>query len=84
MLLFFFFFFVKPEYSLGESAGFRGHWFYIWTFGLIVFKQQGEIHMTEEAIQEILEQTESDPAFQGLFDMFDFGMILHALFVYQK
>ncbi|XP_060090842.1 protein NPAT isoform X3 [Heteronotia binoei] len=35
--------------------------------------QQGEIHMTEEAIQEILEQTESDPAFQGLFDMFDFG-----------
>lgn len=38
-------------------------------FGL----QQGEIHMTEEAIQEILEQTESDPAFQGVFDMFDFG-----------
>nr|XP_060626980.1 protein NPAT isoform X2 [Anolis sagrei ordinatus] len=35
--------------------------------------QQGEIHMTEEAIQEILEQTESDPAFQGLFDVFDFG-----------
>ncbi|XP_048349179.1 protein NPAT isoform X2 [Sphaerodactylus townsendi] len=35
--------------------------------------QQGEIHMTEEAIQEILEQTESDPAFHGLFDMFDFG-----------
>ncbi|XP_007438012.1 protein NPAT isoform X2 [Python bivittatus] len=35
--------------------------------------QQGEIHMTEEAIQEILEQTESDPAFQGLFDIFDFG-----------
>ncbi|XP_062983152.1 protein NPAT isoform X2 [Elgaria multicarinata webbii] len=34
---------------------------------------QGEIHMTEEAIQEILEQTESDPAFQGLFDIFDFG-----------
>ncbi|XP_044297367.1 protein NPAT isoform X2 [Varanus komodoensis] len=37
--------------------------------------QQGEIHMTEEAIQEILEQTESDPAFQGLFDIFDFGKI---------
>nr|XP_056714569.1 protein NPAT [Euleptes europaea] len=35
--------------------------------------QQGEIHMTEEAIREILEQTESDPAFQGLFDVFDFG-----------
>ncbi|XP_008120416.1 protein NPAT isoform X1 [Anolis carolinensis] len=35
--------------------------------------QQGEIHMTEEAIHEILEQTESDPAFQGLFDVFDFG-----------
>lgn len=30
--------------------------------------------MTEEALQEILEQTESDPAFQGLFDIFDFGM----------
>uniref|UniRef100_A0A8C6XA34 Nuclear protein, coactivator of histone transcription n=1 Tax=Naja naja TaxID=35670 RepID=A0A8C6XA34_NAJNA len=34
--------------------------------------QVSEIHMTEEAIQEILEQTESDPAFQGLFDVFDF------------
>lgn len=34
--------------------------------------------MTEEAIQEILEQTESDPAFQGVFDMFDFGMIFPA------
>ncbi|XP_042315982.1 protein NPAT isoform X2 [Sceloporus undulatus] len=35
--------------------------------------QQSEIHMTEEAIQEILEKTESDPAFQGLYDIFDFG-----------
>uniref|UniRef100_A0A8D0LBZ5 Nuclear protein, coactivator of histone transcription n=1 Tax=Sphenodon punctatus TaxID=8508 RepID=A0A8D0LBZ5_SPHPU len=34
---------------------------------------QGEIHMSEEAIQEILEQTESDPAFQALFDLFDHG-----------
>uniref|UniRef100_H3A2C4 Nuclear protein, coactivator of histone transcription n=1 Tax=Latimeria chalumnae TaxID=7897 RepID=H3A2C4_LATCH len=32
---------------------------------------QGEIHMSEEAIQDILEQTESDPAFQALFDLFD-------------
>ncbi|XP_064027183.1 protein NPAT isoform X2 [Pogoniulus pusillus] len=34
---------------------------------------QGEIHMSEEAIQDILEQTESDPAFQALFDLFDYG-----------
>ncbi|NXP90842.1 NPAT protein, partial [Passerina amoena] len=34
---------------------------------------QGEIHMSEEAIQDILEQTESDPAFQDLFDCFDYG-----------
>ncbi|NWZ63137.1 NPAT protein, partial [Acrocephalus arundinaceus] len=34
---------------------------------------QGEIHMSEEAIQDILEQTESDPAFQALFDCFDYG-----------
>ncbi|NWR43338.1 NPAT protein, partial [Regulus satrapa] len=34
---------------------------------------QGEIHMSEEAIQDILEQTESDPAFQALFDWFDYG-----------
>ncbi|NWY46405.1 NPAT protein, partial [Sylvia atricapilla] len=33
---------------------------------------QGEIHMSEEAIQDILEQTESDPAFQALFDCFDY------------
>ncbi|OBS59286.1 hypothetical protein A6R68_09590 [Neotoma lepida] len=31
-----------------------------------------EIHMSEEAIQDILEQTESDPAFQALFDLFDY------------
>ncbi|NWZ44168.1 NPAT protein, partial [Brachypodius atriceps] len=34
---------------------------------------QGEIHMSEEAIQDILEQTESDPAFQALFDCFEYG-----------
>ncbi|NXW94652.1 NPAT protein, partial [Alopecoenas beccarii] len=34
---------------------------------------QGEIHMSEEAIQDILQQTESDPAFQALFDLFDYG-----------
>lgn len=38
----------------------------------LVFSQ-GEIHMSEEAIQDILEQTESDPAFQALFDLFDYG-----------
>ncbi|KAL6071583.1 hypothetical protein STEG23_024554 [Scotinomys teguina] len=32
-----------------------------------------EIHMSEEAIQDILEQTESDPAFQALFDLFEYG-----------
>ncbi|XP_060036116.1 protein NPAT isoform X4 [Erinaceus europaeus] len=34
---------------------------------------QSEIHMSEEVIQDILEQTESDPAFQALFDLFDYG-----------
>ncbi|XP_076001467.1 protein NPAT isoform X2 [Genypterus blacodes] len=33
---------------------------------------QGEIHMSDDAIQDILEQTESDPAFQALFDLFDY------------
>ncbi|XP_013124832.1 protein NPAT isoform X2 [Oreochromis niloticus] len=32
---------------------------------------QGEIHMSDDAIHDILEQTESDPAFQALFDLFD-------------
>ncbi|GCB70199.1 hypothetical protein scyTo_0010721 [Scyliorhinus torazame] len=32
-----------------------------------------EVHMSDEAIQDILEQTESDPAFQALFDLFDYG-----------
>lgn len=31
--------------------------------------------MSEEAIQDILEQTESDPAFQALFDWFDYGRL---------
>ncbi|GAB1294215.1 Protein NPAT [Apodemus speciosus] len=35
-----------------------------------------EIHMSEEAIQDILEQTESDPAFQALFDLFDYEVSL--------
>ncbi|NXP57949.1 NPAT protein, partial [Chloropsis cyanopogon] len=34
---------------------------------------QGEIHMSEEAIRDILEETESDPAFQAVFDWFDYG-----------
>ncbi|KAJ8394700.1 hypothetical protein AAFF_G00043000 [Aldrovandia affinis] len=34
---------------------------------------QGEIHMSNDAIRDILEQTESDPAFQALFDLFDYG-----------
>uniref|UniRef100_A0A4W5QG75 Nuclear protein, ataxia-telangiectasia locus n=1 Tax=Hucho hucho TaxID=62062 RepID=A0A4W5QG75_9TELE len=34
---------------------------------------QGEIHMSNDVIQDILEQTESDPAFQALFDLFDYG-----------
>ncbi|KAJ7995489.1 hypothetical protein DPEC_G00245100 [Dallia pectoralis] len=34
---------------------------------------QGEIHMSNDAIQDILEQTESDPAFQALFDLFEYG-----------
>lgn len=29
--------------------------------------------MTDDAIQGILEQTESDPAFQALFDLFECG-----------
>uniref|UniRef100_UPI00398E4CCC protein NPAT n=1 Tax=Pristiophorus japonicus TaxID=55135 RepID=UPI00398E4CCC len=32
-----------------------------------------EVHMSDEAIQDILEQTESDPAFQALFDLFEYG-----------
>lgn len=34
--------------------------------------------MTDDAIQDILEQTESDPAFQALFDLFDYGKIYYA------
>uniref|UniRef100_H3CCE8 Uncharacterized protein n=1 Tax=Tetraodon nigroviridis TaxID=99883 RepID=H3CCE8_TETNG len=32
---------------------------------------EGEIHMSDDAIHDILEQTESDPAFQALYDLFD-------------
>uniref|UniRef100_A0A3B4UBL6 Nuclear protein, ataxia-telangiectasia locus n=1 Tax=Seriola dumerili TaxID=41447 RepID=A0A3B4UBL6_SERDU len=35
---------------------------------------QGEIHMSDDAIHDILEQTESDPAFQALFDLFDYNI----------
>ena len=42
-------------------------------FHAFIFNLQSEIHMSEEAIQDILEQTESDPAFQALFDLFDYG-----------
>ncbi|XP_049916116.1 protein NPAT isoform X1 [Epinephelus moara] len=34
---------------------------------------QGEIHMSDDAIHDILEQTESDPAFQALFELFDYN-----------
>ncbi|XP_056139493.1 protein NPAT isoform X2 [Lampris incognitus] len=34
---------------------------------------QGEFHMSDDAIHDILEQTESDPAFQALFDLFDYN-----------
>ncbi|XP_035536429.1 protein NPAT isoform X2 [Morone saxatilis] len=34
---------------------------------------QGEIHMSDDAIHDILEQTESDPAFQALYDLFDYN-----------
>lgn len=34
---------------------------------------QGEIHMSDDAIHDILEQTESDPAFQALYDLFDYS-----------
>ncbi|XP_068601625.1 protein NPAT [Brachionichthys hirsutus] len=34
---------------------------------------QGEIHMSDDAIHDILEQTESDPAFQALYELFDYN-----------
>lgn len=34
---------------------------------------QAEIHMSDDAIHDILEQTESDPAFQALFDLFEYN-----------
>nr|XP_033803701.1 protein NPAT isoform X2 [Geotrypetes seraphini] len=42
-------------------------------FDEILAFEGGEIHMSEEALQDILEQTASDPAFQGLFDLFEYG-----------
>lgn len=47
---------------------------------------QGEIHMSDDAIHDILEQTESDPAFQALYDLFDFSnydLFSLVLFVFQ-
>lgn len=46
---------------------------------------QGEIHMSDDAIHDILEQTESDPAFQALFELFDYSNydLLCVLFVAQ-
>lgn len=43
------------------------------SISITFFFFQNEIHMSEEVIQDILEQTESDPAFQALFDLFDYG-----------
>lgn len=37
------------------------------------FLLQGELHMSDDAIHDILEQTESDPAFQALYDLFDYS-----------
>uniref|UniRef100_A0A8C6SLF9 Nuclear protein, ataxia-telangiectasia locus n=1 Tax=Neogobius melanostomus TaxID=47308 RepID=A0A8C6SLF9_9GOBI len=34
---------------------------------------QEEIHMSDDAIHDILEHTESDPAFQALFDLFEYN-----------
>ncbi|XP_063763863.1 protein NPAT isoform X2 [Eleginops maclovinus] len=34
---------------------------------------QGEIHMSDDAMHDILEQTESDPAFHALFELFDYN-----------
>lgn len=44
---------------------------------------QGEIHMSDDAIHDILEQTESDPAFQALYDLFDYSNY-DPLFIYQR
>lgn len=40
-----------------------------WYIACLLF--QGEIHMSDDAIHDILAQTESDPAFQALYDLFD-------------
>lgn len=42
---------------------------------------QGEIHMSDDAIHDILEQTESDPAFHALFELFDYSNLLCFHFV---
>uniref|UniRef100_A0A3Q4M4H2 Nuclear protein, ataxia-telangiectasia locus n=1 Tax=Neolamprologus brichardi TaxID=32507 RepID=A0A3Q4M4H2_NEOBR len=45
---------------------------------------QGEIHMSDDAIHDILEQTESDPAFQALFDLFDYTLPVSTFSVISK
>lgn len=40
------------------------------------FLLQGELHMSDDAIHDILEQTESDPAFQALYDLFDYSNLI--------
>ncbi len=37
--------------------------------------------MTDDAVHDILAQTESDPAFQALFDLFDFGRFEQIKFI---
>lgn len=45
-------------------------------FSAMHFPIQGEIHMSNDAIHDILEQTESDPAFHALFELFDYSNLL--------
>lgn len=40
--------------------------------------------MTDDVIQDILVQTESDPAFQALFDLFDYGRFEQIKFCYKS
>lgn len=40
--------------------------------------------MTDDAVQGILAQTESDPAFQALFDLFDFGKFEQIKFCFKS
>lgn len=70
---------VEPDQSIDEILGLQvprnttAYDFCIWCFisNNACPLTQGEIHMSDDAIHDILEQTESDPAFQALFDLFD-------------